>query len=159
MRDHSISVDQAIYATFILAKYLDTATVKISTRFYKTTFSSAMIFTKSDASTSDEKIDKFTRKLNIHYKACIISLIYLLSTRVDLSFSVHKLANVSANPGKVQFECLLHLLGYIRDNKILGLKYHADTNDAPVSDLLIQASIKTENQLMPFSDSSWQDCP
>ena len=30
---------------------------------------------------------------------------------------------------------------------------------APVSDLLIQASIKTENQLMAFSDSSWQDCP
>ena len=32
-------------------------------------------------------------------------------------------------------------------------------NDAPVSDLLIRASIKTENQLMAFSDSSWQDCP
>ena len=32
-------------------------------------------------------------------------------------------------------------------------------NDAPVTDLLIQASIKTENHLMDFSDSSWQDCP
>ena len=32
-------------------------------------------------------------------------------------------------------------------------------NDAPVSDLLRQASIKTENKLMAFSDSSWQDCP
>ena len=31
--------------------------------------------------------------------------------------------------------------------------------DAPLSDLLIQASIKTENQLMVFYDSSWQDCP
>ena len=32
-------------------------------------------------------------------------------------------------------------------------------NDAPVTDLLRQASIKTDNQLMDFSDSSWKDCP
>ena len=32
-------------------------------------------------------------------------------------------------------------------------------NYAPVTDLLRQASIKTENHLMDFSDSSWQDCP
>ena len=41
----------------------------------------------------------------------------------------------------------------------MGLKYYSDMNDAPVSDLLIQASIKTENQVMEFSDSSWKDCP
>ena len=29
-------------------------------------------------------------------------------------------------------------------------------NDAPVSELLRQATIKTENHLMAFSDSSWQ---
>ena len=38
------------------------------------------------------------------------------------------------------------------------LKYYAYTNYAPVSDLLRQAIIKTENQLMYFSDSSWKDC-
>ena len=32
-------------------------------------------------------------------------------------------------------------------------------NDAPVYDLLRQANIKTENHLMDFSDSSWQDFP
>ena len=32
-------------------------------------------------------------------------------------------------------------------------------NDAPLSDLSIKASIKTENKLMDFSDYSWQDCP
>ena len=41
----------------------------------------------------------------------------------------------------------------------MGLNYYADMNDVPVSDLLRQASIKTENQLMYFSDSSRQDCP
>ena len=34
-----------------------------------------------------------------------------------------------------------------------------DLNDAPVTDLLRQASIKTENHLMDFYDSIWQDCP
>ena len=32
-------------------------------------------------------------------------------------------------------------------------------NDVPVSDLFRQASIKTENHLMPFYNSSWQYCP
>ena len=32
-------------------------------------------------------------------------------------------------------------------------------NDAPVSYLLRKDSIKTENKLMYFSDSSWKDCP
>ena len=32
-------------------------------------------------------------------------------------------------------------------------------NDAPVTDLLRQSSIKTENHLMDFSFSSWKDCP
>ena len=107
LRDHSISVDQSRYATSIVAKYLDTATVNKNTKFYNTTFPSDMIFSKEDVSTSDEQVKKFTREFNIHYRACIGSLIYLLSTRVDLSFAVHKLANLSANPGKVHFEGLI----------------------------------------------------
>ena len=85
--------------------------------------------------------------------------IYLLSTIVYLSFVVQKLAIFSSNPGKVHFEGLEHLLRYIRDNKTLGLKYFSDMNGAPLSDLLIQASITTKNQLMDFSDSSWKYCP
>ena len=72
-----------------------------------------------------------------------------------LSFAVHKLANISANPGKVNFEILVHLLIYIRDNNTLVLKYYEDLNDAPVTDLLRQANIKTKNHLMDFSGSSW----
>ena len=55
------------------------------------------------------------------------------------------------------FEILVHLLGYIRDNKTLVLKYYSDIKDAPLSELLRQANIRTENQFMPFSDSSLQD--
>ena len=94
MKDHSISVDQSIYATSIVAKYLDTATVKVRKKFYNTILKADMIFTKKDVSTSDEQVEKLTRELNIHYRACIGSLIYLLSTRVDLSFAVHKLEKI-----------------------------------------------------------------
>ena len=40
------------------------------------------------------------------------------------------------------------MLRYIRDKNNLGMKYIADINDAPVTDLLRQSSIKTENHLM-----------
>ena len=78
---------------------------------------------------------------------------------MDLSFAVKNLAKFSANTDKVHFEVLVHLLGYIRDNKTLGLKYYADMNDAPVTDLLRRANLNTKNHLMDFSDSSWQDFP
>ena len=96
------------------------------------------------------------RVLNVHYIACIGSLVDLFSARVDFSFAVHKLAKFSANPGKVHFELFIHLLRYIRYNNNLVLKYCANINYALVSDILRQASIKNENQLM---DADMNDAP
>ena len=110
MKDHFISVDQARYYTSIVEKYLDTATVKAGTEFYNNTFPSDMIFTKADAYTRDEQVEKLTREFKIQYRACIGTLIYLLYTRMDLSFSVHKLAKFSSNPGKIHFEGSVQLL-------------------------------------------------
>ena len=83
-----------------MAKYLDTATVKTSKKFYNTNLISNMIFTKEDESNSDDQFEKLTMEFNIHYNSCIGSLIYTLSTRVYLSFSVHKLEKVSSGFGK-----------------------------------------------------------
>ena len=138
-----------------MAKHSDTVTFKTSTKFYKTTLPSDIIFTKADESNSDEQVEKFTREFNIRYRACIESLIHLLSTRVDLSFALHKLVKFSSNPGKVNFEGLVYLLIYIRNNNTLGLNYYADIKYAPLSDLLIQASINTEKQLVALSDYGW----
>ena len=74
-------------------------------------------------------------------------------------FCSAQVSKVQENPGKVHFEGLVHILRYIRENKTLGLKYYANMNDAPVSDLLRQTSIKTEDKLMAFSVFSWQDFP
>ena len=98
IKDCSIYVDQARYATSIVAKYLDTTTVKASKKFYNTTLTYDMIFNNTDTSTSDEQVEKLTREFNIHYIYCIGSFVYLLSTRVYLSFSVYKLAKFSSNP-------------------------------------------------------------
>ena len=56
MKDLFVSIDQARYATFIVAKYVDTVTVKGSEIIYKTTLPSTIIFTTADASTSDEQV-------------------------------------------------------------------------------------------------------
>ena len=159
MKGYYISVNWARYSTSIVVNYLDTSTVKISKKLNKTTLPSDMIFTKAYSSTSYEQVEKLTREFNIHYRYCIGSLIYLLSTRVDFSFTIHKLAKFPSNPGKVHFGGLVNLLRYIRDNKTLDLNYYADMKDARLSDLMIQASINTENQLMAFSYSSWKYFP
>ena len=41
----------------------------------------------------------------------------------------------------------------------MGLNYYDDKKYAPLSNLLRQASIKTEDHLMAFSDTSWKYFP
>ena len=77
MKYHSIYVNQAKYGTSVVEKYLDTAIFKTSKKFYRTTFPSDIIFTKSDASPSDYQVEKLTRQFNINYRACIRFLVYL----------------------------------------------------------------------------------
>ena len=60
MKDNSISLDQAIYATHIVDNYFNTAKFNTITKFYNTTLPSDIIFTKDDASTSDEQVEKLT---------------------------------------------------------------------------------------------------
>ena len=98
------------------------------------------------------------QRVNIHYIDCVGSLINLLSKMVFF-FAVHNLAKCSSNYGKVYFQGLVHLLRYIRNNRNLGLKYHSKIEDAPLSDLLIQDGIKSENQLMVLSYYIWKECP
>ena len=59
---HYISVDQNRYATYNVEKNLYTDTMKASTKIYKTTSPSDVMFTKADASNNYEQVDKLTRK-------------------------------------------------------------------------------------------------
>ena len=54
-----------------MAKHSDTVTFKTSTKFYKTTLPSDIIFTNTDASTIGAKVEKLTREFNIYNRVCI----------------------------------------------------------------------------------------
>ena len=54
IRDNSISIYQDRYYTSIVEKYLHTNKVKTSKTFYNNTLPYDIIFTKADASTSDD---------------------------------------------------------------------------------------------------------
>ena len=87
----------------------------------------------------------------------IIDLFIIYNSRFE--FCSTQVRKVSSNPGKLHSEGLVHLLRYIRDNDTLGVRYFTNMNDAPVSDLLIQDSINTENKLMDLSDSNCKYFP
>ena len=53
LKYHSISMDKARYATYVVENYLDTATIKENRKFHNITLPNNIIFTKEDASTSD----------------------------------------------------------------------------------------------------------
>ena len=67
-----------------------------------------------------KKVELLSIEYSIRYISCVGSLAYLLSTRVDSIYAVHKLEKFSSNTDKLHFECLVHLLVYIRGNKNLG---------------------------------------
>ena len=158
LKNNSIPVHQNIYDISIVAKYLDTITIKEILKFHDTTLTHYMIFTKENYSTIYEQVEVLSREFNIHYRACVGSLIYILSKRVYLCFSVQRLVKFSSNPGKVNFEGLVHWLIYIRYSKNLGFRYYAKIEDASISDLLRQAGIRNESQLMVFSHYICQYC-
>ena len=54
-----------------------------------------MIFTREYTSTSDEQVEVLSIEYNIHYIACVVLLIYLLSTKLDLCFELHNLEKLS----------------------------------------------------------------
>ena len=77
---------------------------------------------------------------------------------MNLCFAVHTLEKFSSNTGKVNFEVLVYLLRYIRENNNLGLKYYPKIYDAHLFGLLRKSRINTDNQFMMFSDSIWDHC-
>ena len=56
LKDHYISLQKASYATSVFEKYLDTATIKEYSNLRKTTLPHDIMFTKGDASNSDEQV-------------------------------------------------------------------------------------------------------
>ncbi|MGH3054708.1 MAG: reverse transcriptase domain-containing protein, partial [Gaiellaceae bacterium] len=156
--DYSITIDQSRYAKAITLRYTD----KVNTHMkdhYNRTLPPDWIASKNDCTTSPDDSAMLEKFYNINYRSCTGALIYLHFTRPDIVFAVMKLVKFNNNPGKIHFEALIFLLGYLRDNPYLGIKFYSNIADAPVTQLLRSQNITPSSNFYSFSDSSWQDCP
>jgi hypothetical protein len=157
LANFDIELDQNRYCASIVKKYLDQAGAPKNIRRHDTPLSIHFIPTSDDCSATDKDATKLGIMYNIDFASCIGSLIYLGMTRTDITYAVNKLAKYTRKPGQKQFEALLHLLRYLRDNNNLGLRYYSSVQDAPITQMLIGQNINDNHLLYGFSDSSWND--
>ena len=68
-------MDQYIYATSIVAKYLYTATIKENSKLHKTTLPHDMILTEEDDYICDKQVELFYREYNVYHRSCVGSFI------------------------------------------------------------------------------------
>ena len=87
----------------------------------------------------------------------MVSSIFSFVCKSGFIFCSTQAGKKSSNSDKLNFEGVVHLLIYIGNNENLGLKYYDKIENSPLSDLFIQASIKTEKQLLLFSYSICHD--
>jgi hypothetical protein len=113
--------------------------------------------TSEVCSVDEDAAKALEREYNIDYASCIGSLIYLAMTRCDITFAVNKLAKYSKKPGKMHFEAILHVLCYLRDNSLVGIKFHSNTMESPITQMLTSQNIQQSHPFFTFSDSSWND--
>ena len=77
------------------------------------------------------------------YRRMIGRLLYLTTTRPDISFSVHQLSQFLASPTSAHHQAALRILNYIKGTTGVGLLFPS------TSDLKLQA----------YSDADWAGCP
>ncbi|MFN9983118.1 MAG: hypothetical protein ACK53Y_24540, partial [bacterium] len=78
-------------------------------------------------------------------------------TRTDIIYAVNKLAKFTRKPGKTHFEALIHLLRYLRDNTLWGVRFYSDIFDSPIHQMLTRQNTPEKQLLFGFTDSSWND--
>ena len=156
-KSHNITIDQNRYVQSILRRFLDTAGVPETHRKVQTPLPFDFKSTKEDQAKTEEESKDIQRSYNIDFAACVGCLIYLSYTRFDILYAVNKLAKFTRKPGKPHMNAIIHVLRYLRDNPTLGIKYYSDWEQSPLCNLLKNNGLPTKNELVTFSDSSWQD--
>ena len=157
-KDFNYTLDQNRYANMILTKYLGKIATNITTTETKRPLPEDFVPSKLDCSKSESEVETLTAEYRIDYASTVGALIYLSHTRVDLAYSVPKLAKFLKYPGRKHFQALIHVLRYIKSKPNLGLKYYSDFLQSPLYELLRNQEIQFKNFIISFSDSSWQDC-
>ncbi len=157
LSDFDIELDQSRYCSGIVKKYLESAGAPKITRHHETPLALDFIPTADDCSETEEEAKTLSVSYNIDYASCIGSLIYLAMMRGDIVYAVNKLAKYSRKPGKNHFEALLHILRYLHDNYLFGIRFYSEIGDAPITKMLTSQNSNPEHPYYAFSDSSWND--
>jgi len=126
LANYDIKLDQSRYCLSIVKKYLDTAGKPKNDREHITPLALDFIPTSDDCSSSEDAARQLEKEYSIDFASCIGSLIYLGMTRCDIVHAVNKLAKYTKQPERNHFNALLHVLRYLRDNVLLGIKFYSD---------------------------------
>jgi hypothetical protein len=153
LNNYDVEFDQSRYCKSIMKKYLDTAGSKKILNDHPMPLSLDFVPTSID----EDALKALEQAYNIDYASCIGYLIYLAMTRCDITFTVNKLTKYSKRPGKVHFEAMLHVLCYLRDNSLVGIKFYSNMMESPITCMLIAENIQQSHPFFTFSESSWND--
>ena len=129
------------------------------TRSIKRALPETWIATNKDIAKDLNEVTKLSEEYQIDYPSAVGSLIYLLTTRPDITFAVTKLAKLMQMPGRGHLKALIHLLDYLRDNLEYRIKFYKNVEDSPIHELLVRNKKSVEHGFFGICDSSWQDCP
>gem|GEM_PF-2876143 len=122
---------------------------------------SSFVPSKKDSPKTETEVKEVKLRFgNMNYRSIIGALLYVsCSTRPDISYAVNKLAKFASNPGVTHFRAILHLIGFIKSTSHQGIKFYAKIIESPLFQMLKENNIKiTEETVLTFTDSSWNDC-
>jgi len=157
LSNYDIELDQTRYCKAIIKKYLESAGTKRDAAFNPTPLPLDFTPTADDCSVDEAAVHKLESEYNVEYASCIGSLIYLSMTRCDTVYAINKLAKYSKKPGRKHFEAMFHLLRYLRDHSLLGIKFYSNYLSSPLLTTLKNEQLLQSHPFFAFSDSSWND--
>jgi hypothetical protein len=101
---------------------------KYNTKVYNSPMDSGTPFSKSQCLAADSKEARLMRSMP--NRELIGSLLWVANgTRPDVSFAVGSLAKYTSNPGRVHWEALLRILGYLYQTLNHCIRYKRDTSN------------------------------
>jgi hypothetical protein len=158
--DGSISFDQHRFVLNLLQRFADDTLPYGQPKYRDTPAPTDYVFSIENRPVTDQDHTEIKQKYpGFDFRSCLCTILYLAySTRADILFIVCKLAKACVNPGIKDYDALYWLLGYLRKYPAYGIRFYTNVSTSPVNELLRNNTIET-NEIMAFSDASWQDCP
>ena len=158
--DGSYLLDQENYVRHVLNRYCGKETPWGLPSMQNTPAPVDYIYSVENRPQNDEEKEIIVKRFNgLSMPSAVSSLLYAaLNTRCDILWITNKLAKSANNPGIKDFEALMHVFGYLRQNPDYSVKFYADVTQSPSNEICTRHNI-TPTDIIGFSDTSWQDCP